>query len=81
MPQLGTIVSDSDRAYAEMVNAYWVQFAKTGDPNGGDRPVWPRYGESGDVLLEFGQEKPIVRRDFRKQQMDFFEGHFDTGKL
>jgi para-nitrobenzyl esterase len=33
--------SEKDRAMADMVSSYWVNFAKTGDPNGGKLPAWP----------------------------------------
>jgi para-nitrobenzyl esterase len=33
--------SEKDRAVADMVSSYWVNFAKTGDPNGGNLPAWP----------------------------------------
>ncbi len=33
--------SEKDRAMADMISSYWVNFAKTGDPNGGNLPAWP----------------------------------------
>jgi para-nitrobenzyl esterase len=48
--------SDADRALAETMMAYWVNFATQGDPNGAGLPVWPAYGCDGHVL-NFG---PII---------------------
>ena len=77
----GYKVNDSDRAYANMVSGYWVQFAKTGDPNGDGRPGWPTASAGNDVLLDFGQTEPVVRRDFRKERRDFYNAFFDDGRL
>jgi para-nitrobenzyl esterase len=45
--------ADPDRATAETIIGYWVNFATRGDPNGPGLPQWPRYGES-DVVQDLG---------------------------
>ncbi|HEY1810212.1 MAG TPA: carboxylesterase/lipase family protein [Acidobacteriaceae bacterium] len=32
-----------DRQISDLMETYWTNFAKTGDPNGGDAPKWPQY--------------------------------------
>jgi para-nitrobenzyl esterase len=34
--------------------SYWVQFARTGDPNGGGCPTWSAYEANTDINLELG---------------------------
>jgi len=41
----------ADRRLADAMAGYWVSFAKSGDPNGGGRPIWPRFqADDGPVL-------------------------------
>lgn len=35
--------SESDRRLADTMAGYWVNFARTGDPNGPGLPVWPAF--------------------------------------
>jgi len=44
-----------DRLAAIMID-YWVQFARTGDPNGGGRPAWPEFDGDKQAYLELGDE-------------------------
>ncbi len=48
-----------DEALAKTISAYWVAFAKTGDPNGEGRPHWPAYN-SKDMLLNFTNDGPVA---------------------
>jgi para-nitrobenzyl esterase len=51
----------NDAAQAALMSAYWVSFAKTGDPNGGGRPAWPAYDPAKDLLLDFTNAGPVVK--------------------
>jgi para-nitrobenzyl esterase len=51
-----TVANDETQAAA--MSAYWVAFAKTGDPNGGGRPAWPRYAPAAGDILEFTNDGP-----------------------
>ncbi|MDE3188105.1 MAG: carboxylesterase family protein [Acidobacteriota bacterium] len=42
-----------DLAVSRMAQSYWVNFARTGDPNGAGLPAWPRYDPSKDLIFEF----------------------------
>lgn len=47
-------IEQVDYGLSEAVMGYWTRFAATGDPNGGDAPVWPRYDPISDQHLELG---------------------------
>jgi para-nitrobenzyl esterase len=41
-----------DFTLAKIMSSYWINFAKTGNPNGKDLPVWPRYtSEKNSVMI------------------------------
>jgi len=59
---------------AQMQNA-WVNFAKTGDPNGGDLPKWPPYEAKSEPYLNFGT-KIVVGSGSRAEQLDFIAAYY-----
>lgn len=46
-PYEGTVWDDADRAVAKATGDYWVNFARTGDPNGKGSVAWPRIDAGG----------------------------------
>ena len=54
--------SPMDETAAALISAYWVAFAKTGDPNGHGRPKWPQYRPADDQLINFTNGGPVVEK-------------------
>jgi para-nitrobenzyl esterase len=44
-----------DERLGQTIRAYWVQFAKKGDPNSYGLPEWPAYEPGKDQYLELGR--------------------------
>lgn len=51
----------NDELRAREMAAYWVAFAKSGNPNGKDLPEWPAYSPEEDRLIEFTNDGPVAK--------------------
>lgn len=51
-----------DEKAATLMSAYWVAFAKTGDPNGAGRLQWPGYRAAEDRLIDFRNDGPVIEK-------------------
>jgi para-nitrobenzyl esterase len=52
---LETGARDRDRKLASSMAAYWTNFAKSGNPNGGSLPRWRPVSANGDTALVLGE--------------------------
>jgi para-nitrobenzyl esterase len=67
----------ADEKLAQMMNNYWTNFARTGDPNGDGLPVWPLYNMQKEEILDIDLDgKTVGRRDPRKARLDVIEKAF-----
>ncbi len=66
----GDKLAPADEAIAKQANAYWINFAKTGNPNGKGLPNWPAYKSSTDELMNFTEDGPVGEADPWKARLD-----------
>ena len=65
------LIEEPDRALARLVSSYWVNFVRTGNPNGAGLPDWPSF-RTGNVMKldappscapEEGRDRHLFLRD------------------
>ena len=77
----GATLSPEDQAVSRMAQSYWVNFAKTGDPNGAGLPAWPRHDPGKDVIFDFRPDGTAgAGPDPRKARLDVTQLATDSGK-
>ncbi|MFT4198392.1 MAG: carboxylesterase family protein [Pseudoxanthomonas sp.] len=68
--------SAHDAPMAALLNAYWAQFARTGDPNRDGLPHWPRLQADGDALLRFDDAGAHPAASHARMRLDLLDRLF-----
>ena len=69
--------SEEDKKLAHIMNSYWANFAKTGDPNGEGLPAWPLYSTQKEEIMDIELNGQVVAKpDPRKALLDVIEKAF-----
>lgn len=66
------LLQETDFNLSEAMSNYWVNFAKTGDPNGKGLIKWTAYNQDSEPYIDFG-DTVQMRNRLLKDQLDFIE--------
>jgi para-nitrobenzyl esterase len=75
-PRFGPPSKPTEAEYelAQKMNQYWINFAKTGNPNGNGLPNWPAYNKQNQDMLDVELDGKIISKpDPRKARFDVIE--------
>jgi para-nitrobenzyl esterase len=61
-----------DKSLEETMSSYWVNFAKTGNPNGAGLPKWKAYAAKKGFIMELGDQVK-THRGMYKDAFRFLE--------
>jgi para-nitrobenzyl esterase len=62
----------TDRQYSPVVQQYWVNFAKSGDPNGAGLALWPKFDQEKRAYLDLMDSGPVTKEGLRRQVCDVY---------
>jgi len=65
-----------DHELSDQMSQYWVNFAKTGDPNGDGLPLWPKYDREGEPVIEFATFGTAAASKIRETKLDLFDDSY-----
>jgi len=71
-----------EKELARIMNTYWANFAKTGNPNGNDLPDWPEYDNQKEEILDVSLDGQLDSKpDSRKARFYVLEKAFKDRTL
>jgi para-nitrobenzyl esterase len=69
----GMAIRPEDRALSELMQQYWINFARTGDPNAPGLPKWPNYSPSDDWQVMHLDPTPAAQPDTHRSRYLFLD--------
>ena len=69
-------VTEEDKALNKLISSYWINFARTGDPNGEGLPEWPAFNDKENLVMYFDSETG-ARKHPDLDKIMAFDSYFD----
>lgn len=60
-------LAPEDRKLSEQVQAYWANFARSGDPNGEGLPAWPKFTVKSQDYMAFTDNGAVAKAGMRRE--------------
>jgi para-nitrobenzyl esterase len=72
LPGQTVAFNDVDRTISSVMQQYWTNFAKTGDPNDSKLPAWRKFDSASRAHMEFTDAGPVSNEGLRRSYCDLF---------
>ncbi len=67
--------TEADAVLADTISSYWLNFARTGDPNAAGLPHWPPYEPAAQMTMELGDAvRPVPIRNLAR--LEFWDAFY-----
>jgi len=68
---------ETDWRISQEMQEYWTNFAKSGDPNGGKLPRWPKFDPAKRAYIDFTNSGPIAKEGLRRQVCELYSQYLE----
>ena len=62
----------SDKKLSDVMQQYWINFVRSGDPNGPGLPAWPAFRGGPGEFMHFLPEGPSAEEGLRRAHCDIY---------
>ena len=69
-----------EEAFADQVSQYWVNFARTGNPNGEGLPDWPAFEPGEAAMMNITFDEASAGPDPWRARLDVTEARADAAR-
>jgi para-nitrobenzyl esterase len=73
-------LAPEDQKVSEQIQAYWANFARTGDPNGPGLPVWSKFTLDSQMYMAFTDSGATAKADMRRKFCEIYIQSIKDGK-
>ena len=71
-------VTQADTRLSDVMQQYWVNFIRTGDPNGPRLSTWPGFREPERSYVQLAEAGVTVKQGLRRSQCEVYIEHLDS---